>query len=244
MTGKRNLEAKMEARKRDRERKRRDQLTPTQLDLVRSTERKYQKFKRENMSDIEKQKAREVRNMKSSNAKDLKEMKRIEEALRKRKYRSQLSEQEKNTAKLKSKVGMASGRKTGFLTSYKQRKKIDKNELNIWKRFISQVDIDLFKERNSNRKDILEKLASMKRQIRNFENQKRKEAEWYRHFRWVWKGRDVNKKEEVCNQHMAKMRQYRTKIKEKINIEDFKTTKSRYDTSDSDEESDKEDFFE
>ena len=233
MTGKRNLEGKMEARKRDRERKRRDQLTSTQLDCVRSREKKYKKRKR---------KTERLKRM--SNAEDLKEMKRIDEALRKRKYRSQLSEKEKEIAKQKSKIGMALGRKKGFLTTYKQRKKRDKNELYIWKRFINLVDFDLFKERNSNCQDLIEKLASMKRQIRDFENKKREEANRYRHFRWVWKGRNVNKKEEVCNQHMAKMRQYRTKIKEKTNIEDFKTTKSRYDTSDSDEESDNEDFFE
>ena len=61
MTGYRNLEGKMEARKRDRERKRRDQLTPTQLDEVRSTQKKYKKFKRNNMSEMEKEKAREIR---------------------------------------------------------------------------------------------------------------------------------------------------------------------------------------
>ena len=250
MTGYRNLEGKMEARKRDRERKRRDQLTPTQLDQVRSTQKKYKKFKRNNMSEMEKEKAREIRNMKNTkklkrirNAEDLKEMKKIDEALRKRKYRSQLSEKEKNKAKLESKVGMASGRKKGFLTTYKQRKKRDKNELYIWKRFINQVDFDLFKERNSNRKDVIGKLASLKRQIRDFESQKREEANRYRHFRWVWKGRDVKKKEEVCNKHIVKMRQYRTKIKEKINIEDFKTIKCRYDTSESEDECDNEDFL-
>ena len=252
MTGKRNLEAKMEARERDRERKRRDQLTHAQLDQVRSRERKYKKFKRNNMSETEKQKSRKVRNMKNmerlkriSNSEDLKEMKRIEEALRKRKYRSQLSEKEKEIAKLKSKVGMKSGRKSGFLTSYKQRKKRDKNELYTWKKFINCVNFDLFKERNSNSKDLIEKLASIKRQIGDFENQKRQEANRYSHFRWVWKGRDVRKKEDVCDKYIVKMRQYRTKIKEKINIEDFKTIQYRYDTSsDSDEESDNEGFFE
>ena len=232
MTGKRNLEGKMEARKRDRERKRRDQLTSTQLDCVRSREKKYKKRKR---------KTERLKRM--SNAEDLKEMKRIDEALRKRKYRSQLSEKEKENEKQKSKIGMTSGRKNGFLTTYKQRKKRDKNELYIWKRFINQVDFDLFKERNSNRKDVIGKMASLKRQIRDFESQKREEANRYRYFRWVWKGRDVKKKEEVCNKHIVKMRQYRTKIKEKINIEDFKTIKSRYDTSESEDDCDYEDIL-
>ena len=233
MTGKRNLEGKMEARKRDRERKRRDQLTSTQLDCVRSREKKYKKLKR---------KTERLKRM--SNAEDLKEMKRIDEALRKRKYRSQLSEKEKENEKQKSKIGMTSGRKNGFLTTYKQRKKRDKNELYIWKRFINLVNFDLFKERNSNRQDLIEKLASMKRQIRDFENKKREEANRYRHFRWVWKGRNVNKKEEVCNKNIVKMRQYRTKITKKINVEDFKTIKYRYDTSDSDGDSANEDFLE
>ena len=233
MTGKRNLEGKMEARKRDRERKRRDQLTSTQLDCVRSREKKYKKLKR---------KTERLKRM--SNAEDLKEMKRIDEALRKRKYRSQLSEKEKENEKQKSKIGMTLGRKNGFLTTYKQRKKRDKNELYIWKRFINLVNFDLFKERNSNRQDLIEKLASMKRQIRDFENKKREEANRYRHFRWVWKGRNVNKKEEVCNKNIVKMRQYRTKITKKINVEDFKTIKYRYDTSDSDGDSANEDFLE
>ena len=233
MTGKRNLEGKMEARKRDRERKRRDQLTSTQLDCVRSREKKYKKLKR---------KTERLKRM--SNAEDLKEIKRIDEALRKRKYRSQLSEKEKENEKQKSKIGMTLGRKNGFLTTYKQRKKRDKNELYIWKRFINLVNFDLFKERNSNRQDLIEKLASMKRQIRDFENKKREEANRYRHFRWVWKGRNVNKKEEVCNKNIVKMRQYRTKITKKINVEDFKTIKYRYDTSDSDGDSANEDFLE
>ena len=221
MTANRNLEEKMEAQKRDRERKRRDQLTASQLDRVRLTENKYQKFKRNNMSEMERQKAKEVRNLKNivrvkkiRNAEDLKEMKKRDEALRKRKFRSQLSEKEQSIAKLKAKVGMASGRKNGFLTSYKQRK--------------------------SRKEEIRRK------QIRDLENQKREEAKRYKHFRWVWKGRNVNKKaclDEVCDKNIVRMRQYRTKIKEKINIKDVKTINCGYDHNDN-SSSDEEDINE
>lgn len=222
MTAKRNPEGKMEAQKRDRERKRRDQLTASQLNQVRLTEKKYKKLKRNNMSEMDKQKAREVRNLKNrskevkkiSNAEDLKEMKKRDEALRKRQYRSQLSEKEKSIAKLKAKIGMASGRKNGFLTSYKQRK--------------------------SRKEEIRRK------QIRDLENQKREEANRYKHFRWVWKGRNVNKKaclDEVCDKNIVRMRQYRTKIKEKINIKDVKTIYCGYDSSDN-SSSDEEDIKE
>ena len=77
---------------------------------------------------------REVRNEKNrseskrrSNLDDLKELKRIEEVVRKRKFRSLLSDKEKNIEKLKAKVGMAKVRKNGSLRTYKQRKKRDKN---------------------------------------------------------------------------------------------------------------------
>ena len=50
MRGKRSLEGKMEARERDRERKRRDQLTLDQLEHVRSADRNYKKNKRLNMT--------------------------------------------------------------------------------------------------------------------------------------------------------------------------------------------------
>ena len=50
MMGKRSLEGKMEARERDRERKRRDQLTLYQLEHVRSADRNYKKNKRLNMT--------------------------------------------------------------------------------------------------------------------------------------------------------------------------------------------------
>ena len=142
MKGKRSLEGKMEAKKRDRERKRRDQLSSDQLDHVRLRDKKYKQIYRKRMSETEKQNAREARNEKNrseskrrSNLDDLKELKRIDEVVRKRKFRSLLSDKEKNIEKLKAKVGMAKGRKNGSLQTYKQRKKRDKNELFMWKRF-------------------------------------------------------------------------------------------------------------
>ena len=180
MKAKRSLEGKMEARKRDRERKRRDQLSSDQLDSLRLKDKNYKQIQRQNMSEKEKQRARDARNQKNrseskyrSNLNDLKELKRINEVVRKRKFRSLLSEKEKNNDKIKAKVGMSKGRKSGFISSYKQRKKRDKNELYIWKRFINWVDLDLFKERNPKLKNVNEKLKLMQTQIRDFENNRR-----------------------------------------------------------------------
>ena len=61
MKTERSLAGKLEAQKRDRERKRRDQLTSEQLECVRSTERNYKKLKRQNMTETEKQEARKAR---------------------------------------------------------------------------------------------------------------------------------------------------------------------------------------
>ena len=93
MLAKRSLEGKQEARERDRERKRRDQLTSDQLERVRSTDRNYKRKKRLNMTDTEKQKVRETRNSKykprnlkkRSNKEHLKEIKNIEKVIRMRK---------------------------------------------------------------------------------------------------------------------------------------------------------------
>ena len=244
MTPKRSLEGKIEARRRDRERKRRDQMTPNQLESVRSTEKKYKKCKRSNMSETEKQKARDIRNMKNKirvkkirNAEDLKEMKKINEVLRKRKYRLHLSEEGKNQAKLKSKVGMALGRKNGFLSSYKQRQKRDRNELYIWKKFIERVNLYMFREKNPKLKDVNAKLASLNRQIKDFEYNKWEKANRYKMMK-TWTFKTFNPKEEICNKRSVRMRQYRTKIKEKINIEELKTKQDKYDSDDmtSDEE--------
>ena len=64
MKAKRSIEGKMEARKRDRERKKRNQLTENQLNHVRSTERKYQQSRRDEMTENEKRKSREIRKKK------------------------------------------------------------------------------------------------------------------------------------------------------------------------------------
>ena len=61
MSARRSLEGKMEARERDRERKRRDQLSSDKLESVRIKDRNYKKLRRQNMTDTEKQKARETR---------------------------------------------------------------------------------------------------------------------------------------------------------------------------------------
>lgn len=232
MSGKRSLEGKMEARERDRERKRRDQLTSDQLEHVRKRERIYKESIRQNMTEGEKQKEREKRKSryepknlkKRRNLKNLKEMKNIEQVIRMRKLRSLLSEKEKDIKKLNSRVRMATGRKNGFLRVYKQRKKRDPNDLYVWRDFFEHdIYVDLFLETNSNKKHIKEKLRSVQRQIRDLENKKRAEAHMKSRMK-AWKGWSVNKKEEVCSKNSLKMRKHRVKIKEKIEIKDFKIT--------------------
>ena len=239
----RSLEGKIEARKRDRERKRRDQLSSDQLDCLRSKDKKYKQLKRQNMSETEKQKAREVRNQKNrseskkrSNLDNLKEIKRIDEVVRKRRSRSLLSEEEKSIEKLKAKVAMAKGRKNGFIRSYKQRKKRDKNELYIWKKFIKWVNLDLFKERNPRLKDVNEKLELLQRQIRDFENNRRLLA--HRRSRMkTWKGKSQTKKEKICNKSSIEIRKHRKIIYGKVDIEDSKKSTYESDSSiDSDQE--------
>ena len=195
------------------------------------------------MSETEKQKAREVRNQKNrseskkrSNLDNLKEIKRIDEVVRKRRSRSLLSEEEKSIEKLKAKVAMAKGRKNGFIRSYKQRKKRDKNELYIWKRFIKWVNLDLFKERNPRLKDVNEKLELLQRQIRDFENNRRLLA--HRRSRMkTWKGRPKTKKEQICNKSSIEIRKHRKIIYGKFDIEDSKKSTYESDSSiDSDQE--------
>ena len=235
----RSLEGKMEARKRDRERKRRDQLSTDQLDCVRSKDKKYKQLKRQNMSETDKQKAREVRNQKNrseskkrTNLDNLKEIKRIDEVVRKRRSRSLLSEEEKGIEKLKAKVAMAKGRKNGFIRSYKQRQKRDKNDLYIWKRFIKWVNLDLFKERNPRLKDINDKLQSLQRQIKDFENNRRLLAHQRSRMK-AWKGRPQMDKEKICNKRSIEIRKHRKIIDVKVDIEDSNLRKSTYESDSS-----------
>ena len=246
MTGKRSLEGKMEARERDRERKRRDQLTLDQLEHVRSTVRNYRKNKRLNMTETEKQKARDTRNSKYEprnlkkrrNKEHLKEIKNIEKVIRMRKLRSLLNEKEKNIEKLNSKVRMAFGRKNGFLKTYKQRKKRDQKDLYVWKDFFkNDICVDLFLETNSKKKHLKEKLTSVQRQIMDDINQRRTRADMLSRMR-VWGGRSLHKTEQVCSKNSMKMRKHRVKIKEKIEIDEFKDMKSKYDSDDSDSDND------
>ena len=244
MRVKRSLEGKLEARERDRERKRRDQLTSEQLEHVRKRERIYKKHRRQNMNDIDKAKEKEnrkrkyePRNLKKKrNVENLKEMKNIEQVIRMRKFRSLLSEKEKHNKKFNSKVGMALGRKNGFLRVYKQRKKRNKNDLYVWKDFFEyNIFVDLFLETNSKKSDIKEKLTSIQRKIRDFENKRRAEAHMQSRMT-VWKGWSLSNKEEVCSKNGLKMRKHRGKIKKKIQIEDFKVMKSKDGNDCSDQE--------
>ena len=206
MKAERSLAGKMEAQKRDRERKRRDKLTPEQLKRVRSTERNYKHFKRWNMSETEQQKAREARkkrytptvSKKRDNLKKLKEMRNIEKALRMRRLRSLLSEKEKNIKRTNAKVAMALCRKDGYLRSYKQRKRREKNDLDIWRNFLNHdVYIDLFLETNSKNKKVVERLTSVHKQIRDHDTFKRQLARAKNYRMSCWTGRSNKKKDEV-----------------------------------------------
>ena len=139
---------------------------------------------------------------------------------------------------------MALGRKNGLLGSYKQRKKRDKNELYIWKKFIKWVDLGMFRAKNPKLKHVNGKLASLQRQITHFEYNVWEKANRYNMMK-TWKFKTFDKKEEISNTNSIRMRQYRTKIKEKINIEEFKAKQDRYDTDDttSDEEDINDSFY-
>ena len=204
MKTERSLAGKLEAQKRDRERKRRDQLTSEQLECVRSTERNYKKLKRQNMTETEKQEARKARkkkftptvSKKRKNLSKLKEMRNIEKALRMRKLRSLLSEKENELRRNNAKVGMALGRKNGSLRAYKQRKRRERNDLDVWRHFLKHdVQIDLFLETNSENKKVVEKITSVHRQIRDQIQLSR--AKNYRMSYWT--GRSYNKKDEVSS---------------------------------------------
>ena len=239
----RSLEGKIEARERDRNRKRRDQLSSDKLESIRLQDRNYKKLRRQNMTDTEKQKARETRNNKNNpkkkrNLKNLKEMKKIEEVIRIRKFRTLLSEKEKNIVKMNSRVGMALCRKNGSLRAYKQRKKRDLIDLNVWRKFFkNDVFVDLFMETNSKKEKVREKLKSVKRQIRDFENKKMQEEQWDRLWKGrVWKGRSLNKEEETYSKDNVRTRKYRTKIKQKIIINESCDSKSSDEETDDDDE--------
>ena len=207
MSARRSLEGKMEARERDRERKRRDQLSADKLESVRLQDKNYKKLWRQNMTETEKQKTKEARKSrykpknlkKKRNLKNLKEMKKIEEVIRKRKFRTLLSEKEKNIVRMNSRIAMALCRKNGSLSAYKQRKKRDPIDVNVWRNFFkNDIFVDLFMETNSKKEKVREKLKSVKRQIRDFENKERQKEEWDRLWKGrVWKGRSLIKEEET-----------------------------------------------
>ena len=94
-------EQKMEIRKKNRERMRRDQLTSDKLLEIRKSERDRMQNRRLNMSEGEKEKVKEKdrdrksckikKYIKKSNVDDLKEIRKIEKVIRMRNKRSLLS---------------------------------------------------------------------------------------------------------------------------------------------------------
>ena len=145
-------EERMRARERDRERKKRNLLTPSQLARVNFLEKTNKKKLRKNMSETEKERVKEKdrmrkisdKKLKKLNLEKIKEICRINTLLRVRKLRSQLSEKEKQVVRDKAREGMALKREKGFLGKYKQRKKRDPNYLNIWRNFFRHINLDLF----------------------------------------------------------------------------------------------------
>ena len=249
MKAKRSIEGKMEARKRDRERKKRNQLTENQLDRVRSTERKYQQSRRDEMTENEKRKSREIRNKKKEwkkkrdGQKTLKKIKNIEKAIRMRRCRSLLSEEEKTDARHIAKVRMASRRRNGLLRSYKQRQKLAEKNIDIWRNFFSSFNLDIFIWAYPNLKHHYKKLKALQTQVRYAESEEIKTQLYGNGFGGSWNMK-MDKKEqtnEVVNKNTAAMRKHRKKIKEKI--EDYdklrqRSGQSKFIDSDCESESD------
>lgn len=221
-------EEKMELRKKDRERKRRDQLTPEKLHEIRKSERDRMQKRRLNMSKREKEKVKEKdrdrksckikKYIKKSNSDKLKEIKKIEKVIRMRKKRSLLSKQEKEEFRNEAKVRMSFGRKNGFLRKYKQRKTRDGNDLNLWKKFLGTINLDLFEMKNRNLKGTCKKLKKLHRQIKAIEYHKEQEARKYDGMR-KWNPREKKEDknlEELASKACFKMRKHRKPVPQVI----------------------------
>ena len=249
-------EQKMEIRKKDRERKRRDQLTPDKLLEIRKSERDRMQNRRLKMSEGEKEKVKEKdrdrksckikKYIKKSNVDDLKEIRKIEKVIRMRNKRSLLSKQEKENIKNEAKVRMSFGRKNGFLRRYKQRKTRDGNNLNLWKKFLGTINLDLFEMSNRNLKDICKKLKKLDRQIKAIDYHKKQEARKYDGMvKWnprgtVMKKEDANL-EQLASKACLKMRKHRKPIQQVIKdyekLKGSSTTYSTYSDDSSDDDS-------
>ena len=253
-------EEKMERKRRDSERKRRDQLTSIQLEHVRSTERKRMKKRRQFMSNAEKDKVKEQdRNRKSCryrkacklrNKKNLQEIRNIDKVLRMRNLRSLLSEEETTRLRTNAKVTMSSLRKNGFVKKYKQREKRDKNYLIIWKKFLNTINLDLFMMNNPRLKNLHIKLNKIEKEVKEMENKRREEA----HLAAImptWKsmkrdGKNLKNLEEMVNKNMKKMRKHRKEIK--LEIKDYEKSRrcsglDKFDNEESDSDTDENDIY-
>lgn len=236
----------MEARERDRERKReqRSKLTVEQLDEVRLKEKVRIQTRRNNMCQTEKEKVKEKDKKRKSlkfwktrrKARCVKEIKKIDGALRKRFFRSMLSEENKIKSRKKAKVEMASGRKNGFLRKYKQRTKRNPNRLIIWRDFFKTFDIEFLKSETPKKKHLYNELNVLKKETRKMEDRERQEYQRAHMFDNMptWTGRNFKQKgnettEKFVTKKISKMRKHRKKIKEKI--ENYEELRKKSDQS-------------
>ena len=231
MTAKRSEQRKMEARERDKERKRekRDQMTFEQLEKLRLSEKERFQRRRQNMSKTEKEKLQEKdRNRKTywfdkakkrRNKCISREIKNIDKVLRVRKWRESFSEEKRMFLREKAKAEMMLRRKNGVLKEYKQkgkRTKRNKNNLTIWKDFFKTITLDLFITETPKLKHLHEKLNVLNSKVREMENQRRQEAYMYARIP-TWKPeRAFKEKCESVRNKIMKMRNHRQKIKEEI----------------------------
>ena len=157
------------------------------------------------------------------NKKDLQEIKNIDKVLRMRKLRSLLSEEEKKRLRTNAKVTMSALRKNVFVKKYKQREKRDKNYLNIWKKFLHTINLDLFMMDNPRLKNLPLKLNKIVKEVKEMENKRREEAHLAARMP-TWKSMKKDKNnlknlEEMVNNNMKKMRKHRKEIK--LEIKDY-----------------------
>ena len=93
-----------------------------------------------------------------------------------RTLRSKLSAEQQSRLQNKAKVNMSAGRRNGFVRKYKQREKRDKNHLNIWKKFLKTINLDLFEMAKPKLVNIHIRLNKLAYEVKMMENRRREEA--------------------------------------------------------------------
>ena len=129
---------------------------------------------------------------------------------------------------------MSLGRKRGFLGKYKHRTKRDPNYLNIWRKFLKGVNLDMFILYNPKLKKTHDQLKALKKQIREMEKKKEDHEQLHRMMpTWNPKRVKENNCEKGTVKTFVKMRKHRQKIKEKISLNYDRCVDSDTDSDDS-----------